>query len=370
MSDETVCVRAMGDSSSKRTKDGFYRVNLEKMFVEVPKRYQEITLIGSGAFGQVCSAFDTENKRKVAIKKISRIFQSPIHARRAFREIYVLKHMLHDNVIRLLDIFIPCDDMKDFNDVYLVTDFMEADLNKILKTQRLTDEHIQFFIYQILRGLKYVHSAHVVHRDLKPSNVAVNSDCLIKILDFGLSREMDATMTGYVATRWWRAPEIIYNWTHYNEKVDVWSVGCIMAEMITSRPLFEGKDQIDQLDKILNFTGTPSQNLMAKFSEDAKKYIRSLGVRKKKDFKTVFKGANPLALNLLDRMLDLDPDTRISTDEALAHEYLQAYYDPSDEPVTGRSDHSYEKQEYDLPTWRQKIYEEVMSFSEPNVPMD
>lgn len=350
-----------------RLRDGFYRKVLAAgCTMEVPNRYQQLALIGKGAFGLVCSAVDTLNDNtKVAIKKISSIFKSDIYAKRIYREIYILKLMLHDNVIRLLDIFIPNENPSEFNDVYLVTDYMEADLNKVMKTQKLTDDHIQLLIYQILRGLKYVHSAHVVHRDLKPSNLAVNSDCHVKILDFGLSREVDSLMTGYVATRWWRAPEIIYNWTHYNEKVDIWSVGCILAEMITGHALFEGKDQIDQLKKILEFTGTPSPNLMAKFSEEARKFILNLGRLKKKDFKKVFPGANPLALDLLERMLDLDPDTRISTAEALQHEYLKLYYDPSDEPVTQQSDHSYEKENYNLPTWREKIFNEVKSFSPP-----
>lgn len=360
------------DDLSGTLRDGFYRILLEaNCSMEVPQRYQQLTLIGTGAFGIVCSAIDKQNNdTKVAIKKVSGIFKSDVHAKRIFREIYILKNMLHDNVLRLLDLFIPNKNPSEFSDVYLVTDFMEADLNRILKTQRLSDDHIQFFVYQILRGLKYVHSAHLVHRDLKPSNLAVNSDCLVKILDFGLSREVDSLMTGYVATRWWRAPEIIYNWTHYNEKVDIWSVGCIMAEMITGRILFEGKNQIDQLRKILEFTGTPTPNLMAKFSEDARNFIRNLGQLQKKDFRKVFSGANPLALDLLERMLDLDPDTRISTEEALQHEYLKAYYDPSDEPVTQQSDHSFEKEEHNLETWREKIFDEVANFVPPESTME
>ena len=125
----------------------------------------------------------------------------------------------------------------------MVTPLMDLDLGNIIKIQKLTDDQVKFIIYQIMRGLKYIHSAGIIHRDLKPSNLAVNEDCDLKILDFGLARPTDAEMTGYVATRWYRAPEIMLNWMHYSQTVDIWSVGCIMAELLTGRPLFPGDDR-------------------------------------------------------------------------------------------------------------------------------
>ncbi|KAK2151323.1 hypothetical protein LSH36_367g04000 [Paralvinella palmiformis] len=237
------------------------------------------------------SCSDKVNNIKVAIKKLARPFQSPIHAKRTYREVRMLKHMNHENtlakskaakdhemaeaefvysmvwtmdtnihehhtlidnsmgegivpIIGLIDIFTPATCLEDFEDVYLVTQLMGADLNNIVKTQKLSDDHVQFLVYQILRGLKYVHSAGIIHRDLKPSNVAVKEDWELKILDFGLARHADEEMTGYVATRWYRAPEIMLNWMHYNQTVDIWSVGCIMAELLTGKPLFPGTDHI------------------------------------------------------------------------------------------------------------------------------
>ena len=181
---------------------------------------------------------------KVAIKKFSCPFQSLIHAKRTYREIKVLRHMDHENIIGILDIFTPQQSMENFQDVYMVTQLMDADLNRILKSQQLSDDHVKFLIYQILRGLKYIHSAGVIHRDLKPSNIAVNEDCELRILDFGLARMADNEMTGYVATRWYRAPEIMLNWMHYNQAVDIWSVGCIMAKLLTSKTLFPGTNGI------------------------------------------------------------------------------------------------------------------------------
>merc|ERR1711953_602421 len=158
-----------------------------------------------------------------------------------------------------------------------------ADLNNIVKTQRLSDDHVQFLVYQILRGMKYVHSAGIIHRDLKPSNIAVNEDCELKILDFGLARPTENEMTGYVATRWYRAPEIMLNWMHYNHTVDLWSVGCIMAEMLTGKTLFPGSDHIDQLTRILLLCGTPDSEFLHKItSDEARNYIRSLPKMEKK----------------------------------------------------------------------------------------
>ncbi|KAJ1530492.1 hypothetical protein ONE63_005390 [Megalurothrips usitatus] len=341
----------------------FYKVEINRTEWEVPERYQMLTPVGSGAYGQVCSAVDSVLGCKVAIKKLARPFQSAVHAKRTYRELCMLKHMNHENVIGLLDVFHPSTSLADFNQVYLVTHLMGADLNNIVRTQKLSDEHVQFLVYQILRGLKYIHSAGIIHRDLKPSNIAVNEDCELKILDFGLARPTENEMTGYVATRWYRAPEIMLNWMRYNQTVDIWSVGCIMAELLTGRTLFPGTDHIDHLTRVLVLSGTPSEETLAKItSQEARNYIQSLPPLKKKDFKDVFRGANPLAIDLLEKMLELDADKRITAEQALAHKYLEQYADPSDEPTSASYDQSFEDMEIPVEKWRELVYEEVTSF--------
>nr|UCK81538.1 mitogen-activated protein kinase 14 [Arenicola marina] len=347
-------------------KPGFYRTELNKAVWEVPLRYENLFPVGSGAYGQVCSSFDTQLNMKVAIKKLARPFQSAVHAKRTYREVRMLKHMNHENIIALLDVFTPAQSLAEFEDVYLVTHLMGADLNNIVKTQKLSDDHVQFLIYQILRGLKYVHSAGIIHRDLKPSNIAVNEDCELKILDFGLARHVEDEMTGYVATRWYRAPEIMLNWMRYNMTVDVWSVGCIMAELLTGKPLFPGTDHIDQLTRIMALVGTPSGELLGKItSDEARRYISTLQVMQRKDLREILPGANPEAIDLLERMLDLDPESRITAEQALAHPYLRQYADPSDEPESQPYDQSFEERESDIPHWQKLVYDEVNSFIQP-----
>merc|ERR1719370_291696 len=183
-------------------KDDFYQVELNKTTWDIPKRYGNLSPVGSGAYGQVCSAEDSRSvhkdsqtgqqvRAKVAIKKLARPFQSAIHAKRTYRELRMLKHMQHENIIELLDCFTPSANIEEFSDVYLVSPLMDLDLNNIIKVQKLTDDQVKFIIYQIMRGLKYIHSAGIIHRDLKPSNMAINEDCDLKILDFGLARPTD-----------------------------------------------------------------------------------------------------------------------------------------------------------------------------------
>lgn len=342
----------------------FRRIELKQSIWEVPQRYDDIRPVGAGSYGLVSSAQDTSKQMKVAIKKLARPFQSSIHAKRTYRELTLLAHMKHENVIGLLDVFSPCRSFLEFNDVYLVTHLMGADLGGIIKTQRLSDDHIQFLTYQILRGLKYIHSAGIIHRDLKPSNIAVNEDCELKVLDFGLARHTEAEMTGYVATRWYRAPEIMLNWMRYNQTVDIWSVGCIMAELITGRTLFPGKDHIDQLLRIMTLCGTPDAEFMKKItSEEARRYVRTLPVMKRKSFSDIFAGANPLAIDLLDQMLKLDSDLRPTAEQALAHPYLAQYSEPSDEPTASSLyDESFEDQERSVDDWKKLVWKEIVEF--------
>ncbi|XP_042579031.1 mitogen-activated protein kinase 1 isoform X2 [Cyprinus carpio] len=305
---------------------------------DVGPRYTNLSYIGEGAYGMVCSAYDRDNKVRVAIKKISP-FEHQTYCQRTLREIKILLRFKHENIIGINDI-IRTPTIDQMKDVYIVQDLMETDLYKLLKTQHLSNDHICYFLYQILRGLKYIHSANVLHRDLKPSNLLLNTTCDLKICDFGLARVADPDhdhtgfLTEYVATRWYRAPEIMLNSKGYTKSIDIWSVGCILAEMLSNRPIFPGKHYLDQLNHILGILGSPSQeDLNCIINIKARNYLLSLPLRCKVPWNRLFPNADPKALDLLDKMLTFNPYKRIEVEEALAHPYLEQYYDPTDEPV-------------------------------------
>ncbi|CAD6192870.1 unnamed protein product [Caenorhabditis auriculariae] len=265
-----------GPAPVEVTPENFHQVELNKTLWVIPNCYGKLLPLGEGAYGVVCTAEYALNTERVAIKKFFRPFQSTIHAKRTYRELKLLRTLSHDNVLEMIDVFTPDQSALSLNHVYFVSVLMGSDLQNILKIQRLTDEQIQLLIYQVLRGLKYIHSAGIIHRDLKPSNIAVNEKCEVKILDFGLARQADVEMTGYVATRWYRAPEIMLNWMHYTQTVDVWSVGCILGELVSGRAMFPGDDHIDQLTRIMTSCGTPNEDFCAKIqSEEARNYIRN-----------------------------------------------------------------------------------------------
>jgi mitogen-activated protein kinase 1/3 len=183
--------------------------------------------------------------------------------------------------------------------VYIVQYLMDTDLHKLLKKQTISNQLVCYFLYQILRGLKYIHSANVLHRDLKPSNLLINNNFNLKICDFGLSRIADpgvdhtGFLTEYVATRWYRAPEIMLMPKGYNKSIDVWSVGCILAEMISNKPLFPGKHYLDQLNLILNIIGSPcEEDLISIQNERARRFLNSLEKKTKLQFDKLFPNAD------------------------------------------------------------------------------
>ncbi|KAJ3536155.1 hypothetical protein NMY22_g6164 [Coprinellus aureogranulatus] len=306
----------------------------------VEKRWKLVREMGSGAYGVVISAVDDISKETVAIKMVTRVFEKVQLAKRALREVTLLRHFNgHENITGLIDVDAISP---DFNEIYIFMEPMEADLHVILKSgQSLSPEHHRYFLYQILRGMKYIHSAGVIHRDLKPGNLLVNADCELKICDFGLARGFDSApdenatrLTEYVATRWYRAPEIMLAFTRYNTAIDVWSIGCILAELMLGKPLFKGKDYVDQLNKILDVLGSPEERIIKKIGSDkAQAYVRSLPFKKAIPFRRILPTADSGALDVLSKMLAFDPSDRIDVFQALEHPWLADYHDAADEPV-------------------------------------
>ncbi|XP_077298255.1 mitogen-activated protein kinase dJNK isoform X6 [Arctopsyche grandis] len=364
-------------SRAMSARHSFYTVEVGDTKFTILKRYQNLKPIGSGAQGIVCAAFDTVTQQNVAIKKLSRPFQNVTHAKRAYREFKLMKLVNHKNIIGLLNAFTPQRSLEEFQDVYLVMELMDANLCQVIQMD-LDHERMSYLLYQMLCGIKHLHSAGIIHRDLKPSNIVVKSDCTLKILDFGLARTAGTTfmMTPYVVTRYYRAPEVILG-MGYTENVDIWSVGCIMGEMIRGGVLFPGTDHIDQWNKIIEQLGTPAAQFMARLQPTVRNYVENRPRYPGYAFDRLFpdvlfpsdsnehnrlKVKASQARDLLSRMLVIDPERRISVDDALLHPYINVWYDEGEvnAPAPGPYDHSVDEREHTVEQWKQLIYQEFM----------
>ncbi|XP_051135583.1 mitogen-activated protein kinase 20-like isoform X2 [Andrographis paniculata] len=303
-------------------------------------RYKIVDIVGKGSYGVVCSAIDMLTGEKVAIKKITNIFEHNSDAIRILREIKLLRLLRHPDIVELKRIVMP-PSRRDYREIYVVFELMESDLHHVIKANNdLKQEHQRFFLYQMLRALKYMHTANVYHRDLKPKNVLANGNCKLKLCDFGLARvafnDTPTTIfwTDYVATRWYRAPELCGSFfSMYTPAIDIWGVGCIFAEVLLGRPLFPGKSVVHQLDLITDLLGTPSTDTISGVrNEKARKYLMSMRKKSPVPFMEKFLNTDPLALNLLQRLLAFDPKDRPSAEEALADPYFNGLAEIKREP--------------------------------------
>ena len=316
-----------------------YTFNDEILYI--PTRYKPGEIIGIGAYGIIISALDTLNNNKVvAIKKLKRI-SDIIDLKRIAREILIMKYCQHENIIPLLDVIIHLNkdtQNNQFADVYLVMEKMDSDLQKIIASkQELSDEHYQFILYQMLRALYFLHSANIIHRDFKPSNVLINEDCTVKLCDFGMSRgikEENVLLTEYVVTRYYRAPEVMLSSHHYSKKIDVWSVGCAFAELLSKKFLFPGDNYIAQIKLIIDVLGTQDvKDLDFISNSSAKSFVMQFQNIPKKNFSEILKCENPLAVDLVEKMLVFNPEKRYSIEQCLNHPYLKNMREGMEDPV-------------------------------------
>ncbi|XP_020105642.1 mitogen-activated protein kinase 10-like isoform X1 [Ananas comosus] len=336
-------------------------------------RYKIQEVIGKGSYGVVCSAIDTHTGEKVAIKKINDIFEHISDAARILREIKLLRLLRHPDIVEIKHIMLP-PSRRDFKDIYVVFELMESDLHQVIKANDdLTKEHYQFFLYQMLRALKYIHTANVYHRDLKPKNILANSNCKLKICDFGLARvafnDTPTTIfwTDYVATRWYRAPELCGSFfSKYTPAIDIWSIGCIFAEVLTGKPLFPGKNVVHQLDLMTNLLGTPSLDTISRIrNEKARRYLSSMRKKEPVPFSQKFPKADPLAVKLLERLLAFDPKDRPTAAEALADPYFKGLAklerEPSCQPIS-KMEFEFERRRVTKEDLKELIFREILEY--------
>mmetsp|Transcript_67275 Transcript_67275/g.161261 ORF Transcript_67275/g.161261 Transcript_67275/m.161261 type:complete len:439 (-) Transcript_67275:128-1444(-) len=361
---------------------------------QIPEKYTLRSLIGKGSYGTVREAKDESSDRLVAIKCVRHVFDNACDCKRLLRELAILTAVDHDHIVRIYDIIIP-DSIETFNELYIVMELCDSDMKQLVRSDATLEVlHIQFMLYYLLVGLNYLHSAGVCHRDLKPANCLVNRNCSVKICDFGLARtvgtqtqpqpedehspyndcgsqnqDMTATplqtagaatsmraraMTHHVVTRWYRAPEVILLDEHYTEAIDVWSVGCILAEILqladgtppedrcalfpgtTCAPLSPASKHsgrhLDQLGLIFDLIGTPSEADILQLSRrDAQQYARAFHPWLGRGLKSRFPSASPEAVDMLEMMLRFNPKRRCTVQEALEHGFLSEVRDPDKE---------------------------------------
>lgn len=308
----------------------------EEIETHVLERYDMSKKLGRGAYGIVWKATDKRSKKVVALKKVFEAFQNSVDAQRTYREVMYLQELNgHDNIVRLLGIIRAHNN----RDLYLVFEYMETDLHAVIKAKILQSIHKQFIFYQLLKALKYIHSADLIHRDLKPSNLLINSECIIKVADFGLARSVaqkddgkDPIVSDYVATRWYRAPEILLGSQSYNKAVDMWSAGCILAELISGKVLFTGKSTANQIELIIELLGRPSNEEVESLGSPlAWNILANITTQKTKSFTQIFSSEGKDALDLLRKLLAFSPSQRITVEDALKHPYVRNFHCAADE---------------------------------------
>ncbi|CAE6454518.1 unnamed protein product [Rhizoctonia solani] len=288
--------------------------------------YAKLEKVGEGTYGVVYKARDINTGRIVALKKIRLEAEDEGVPSTAIREISLLKELKDDNVVALLDI-VHAD-----SKLYLVFEFLDMDLKKYMETinskngnRGLDKQLIKKFTYQLLAGLRYCHGHRILHRDLKPQNLLIDTNENLKLADFGLARAFGIPLRTYtheVVTLWYRSPEVLLGSRHYSTAIDMWSVGCIVAEMVMhGQPLFPGDSEIDQIFKIFRLLGTPNEEIWPGVSQ-LPDYKETFPQWSAVELSQTVRGIDAQGLDLIAQSLIYDTAHRISAKRALIHPYF------------------------------------------------
>lgn len=288
----------------------------------IGEEYEKIEKIGEGTYGVVYKARHKKSSKIVALKKIRLENEDEGVPSTAMREISLLKELRHPNVVSLRDVHLT------ESRLYLVFEFLSMDLKRYLDNLP-EDEYIdkmllKSYTYQILEALLFCHKRRVIHRDLKPQNLLIDSKGIIKLADFGLARGFIIPVRAYtheVVTLWYRAPEVLLGCPRYTTPVDMWSVGCIFAEMATKRPLFHGDSEIDQLFRIFRTMGTPTEETWPGVTS-LKAYKKTFPCWKRNICRSLVPQLDEIGLDLLEKMLIYDPVKRLNAKTAVIHPYF------------------------------------------------
>ncbi|KAI8885581.1 protein serine/threonine kinase [Backusella circina FSU 941] len=300
--------------------EGYTRVANMVIIVEKKRGYKKIEKLGEGTYGIVYKAQNRESNQVVALKRIRLDNEEEGVPCTAIREISLLKELKHHNILRLYDV------LHTEKKLTLVFEYLDSDLKKFLDSCGGDIDVITLkqLMYQLLKGVAFCHAHRVLHRDLKPQNLLINKKGELKLGDFGLARAYGIPVRNYsheVVTLWYRAPDVLMGSRQYSTSIDLWSTGCIFAEMASGRPIFPGSSTSDQLQKIFKVLGTPTEEIwpkMAQFPE----YKRDFEIFPKISLETIVPKLDSLGIDLLKRLLEYPPEKRITANDALQHPYF------------------------------------------------
>ncbi|XP_049908116.1 mitogen-activated protein kinase 4 isoform X1 [Epinephelus moara] len=313
--------------------------------------FVDLRPLGTGVTGLVLSAVDQRKGQRVAIKKL--VMRDAVTVKHALREVRITHRLHHENVVRVHEVLAPYGrplprDPAQLSALYIVQECMETDLARLLEQGPLSTGHATLLFYQLLRGLKFIHSANVLHRDLKPANIFINTDqLLLKIGDFGLARIVDPHYShkGYLSeglvTKWYCSPRLLLSPNNYTKAIDMWAAGCILAEMLTGRMLFAGAHELEQMQLILDTVPVLREEDRQDLLQVMPSYV-SHGWRVKKPFSELLPEVDAQgelrglrsAVDFLERILTFNPMDRLTAEAALSHPFLQQYSCPEDEPTS------------------------------------
>ncbi|KAL1216421.1 Cyclin-dependent kinase G-2 [Cardamine amara subsp. amara] len=293
--------------------------------------FERLNKIDEGTYGVVYRAKDKKTGEIVALKKVKMEKEREGFPLTSLREINILLSFHHPSIVDVKEVVVG----SSLDSIFMVMEYMEHDLKALMETmkQRFSQSEVKCLMLQLLEGVKYLHDNWVLHRDLKTSNLLLNNRGELKICDFGLARQYGSPLKPYthlVVTLWYRAPELLLGAKQYSTAIDMWSLGCIMAELLSKAPLFNGKTEFDQLDKIFRILGTPNESIWPGFSKLPGVKVNFVkhqyNLLRKKFPATSFTGAPVLSdagFDLLNKLLTYDPERRITVDAALKHDWFR-----------------------------------------------
>ena len=301
-------------------------------------KYEVIGVVGEGAYGIVYKCKDRDTKEFVAIKKFKET-EDEIVKKTMRRELKMLQLLKHENVVEFKNAF------KKKGNLFLVFEYVEKNLLELLQESPsgLEPSLIKKLIYQLCKAIKYLHDQNVIHRDIKPENLLINNDMILKLCDFGFARKIsmksNETLTDYVATRWYRSPELLITNGYYGPEVDYWAIGCIMGELADGEPLFPGENETDQLHCIQKVLGNLPQNQVDMFYRNPLYNGKNLlDVDRPETLERRYIGKLPkIAINFMKGLLELDPNKRLNGKTVFSHPYFENYMDNKKEVKTSPS---------------------------------